>query len=123
MLEELGQELRNTREKVGASLDTVAEAAKISGAYLHKLERGVVNNPSPRVLARIAPALGIPYLRLMALAGYLSEEEAAQAQKRRPSPRPHPLSGKELSQKEWREVGAFIKTLIAKRKTAAGKSE
>ena len=117
MLKELGKELRKAREKAGSSLDTIAAAAKISGAYLHKLERGAVGNPSPRVLSRIASALEIPYLRLMELAGYLSGEEAAQARKRRPSPRPHPLTGKDLSQEEWREVGAFIKTLIAKRKS------
>ena len=118
MQKELGKELHKAREKAGSSLDAVAEAAKISGAYLHKLERGGADNPSPRVLGRVALALEIPYLRLMELAGYLSDEEAAQARKRKPSPRPHPLSGKELSQEEWREVGAFIKTLIAKRKTA-----
>jgi transcriptional regulator with XRE-family HTH domain len=117
MLKELGKELRKAREKAESSLDTIATAAKISGAYLHKLERGVVNSPSPRVLSRVASALEIPYLRLMELAGYLSEEEAGEARERRPSPRPHPLSGKELTRDEWREVGAFIESLIAKRKS------
>ena len=117
MLKELGKELRKAREKAGSSLDTIAAAAKISGASLHKLERGVVNSPSPRVLSRVASALEIPYLRLMALAGYLSQAEVAQARARRPSPHPHPLAGKELSQEEWREVGAFIEMLIAKRKS------
>jgi transcriptional regulator with XRE-family HTH domain len=118
MLKELGKEMHMAREKTGASLDAIAEAARISGAYLHKLERGTINNPSPRVLARVASALNIPYLRLMELAGYLSEQDAAQARKRTPSPHPHPLSGKELSREEWRAVGAFINTLIAKRKKA-----
>ncbi len=117
MLKELGKELHQAREKAGSSLDAIALASKISGAYLHKLERGLVNNPSPRVLARIASALEIPYLRLMELAGYLSDQEVAQVRKHKPSPRPHPLSGKELSQEEWREVGGFIETLIAQRKT------
>lgn len=116
MLKELGTELRKNREKTGASLETMASAAGISGAYLHKLEKGVVNNPSPRVLSRIASALQIPYLRLMELAGYLSRQEAAMARERKPTPEPHPLSGRELSQEEWREVGDFIQTLIAKRK-------
>jgi transcriptional regulator with XRE-family HTH domain len=118
MQKELGEELKTARKKTGASLDRIAKAAKISGAYLHKLEGGVVDNPSPRVLARIASALEIPYLRLMQLAGYLSREEAEQARQRTPAPRPHPLSGKELSQEEWREVGAFIQSLIARRKPA-----
>jgi transcriptional regulator with XRE-family HTH domain len=117
MQKELGKELHEVRERAGLSLDVVAGAARISGAYLHKLERGGVDNPSPRVLARIAQALKIPYLRLMELAGYLSDKEAAQVRKRMPSPRPHPLSGSELSPEEWREVGAFIEKLISKRKT------
>jgi transcriptional regulator with XRE-family HTH domain len=38
---------------------------------LHKLEADGVNSPSPRVLQRLAETLGIPYARLMELAGYL----------------------------------------------------
>ena len=114
MLEKLGQELHRTREKKGLSLEAVATPAKISGAYLHKLERGVVNNPSPRVLARVAVALEVPYLRLMELAGYLDEEQLAKARARKS--KPHPLADQELTPAEWKQVGAFIKKLVAERK-------
>ena len=115
MLVELGEELKRTREGRGTSLEAVAGPAKISAAYLHKLERGSVNSPSPRVLARLAVVLELPYLRLMELAGYLDEEQLAQARLREPSPHPHPLAGQQLSPEEWQAVGAYIKTLIAQR--------
>ena len=115
MLKELGSELKIAREAQGASLETVAGPANISAAYLHKLERGVVNTPSPRVLARLAIVLGVPYLRLMGLAGYLDEEQYAEVQQRKPSSDPHPLAGQDLTPEEWRAVGAFIKTLVAQR--------
>ena len=116
MLTELGNELKKYREEKGVSLESVAGPAKISAAYLHKLEQGVVNSPSPRVLARLAVSLNVSYLRLMELAGYLDEEQLAQARLREPS-KPHPLADQQLTSEEWQAVGAFIKTLIAERKT------
>lgn len=115
MLIELGKELRNLRDKKGASLESIAEPAKISAAYLHKLERGAVDNPSPRVLARLAAVLKISYLRLMELAGYLNETQLAQVQARMPSQKLHPLANQQLTQEQCRAVGAFIKTLIDQR--------
>ncbi len=116
MLIELGNELRKMREDKGASLAAVAEPAKISAAYLHKIEHGVVANPSPRVLARLAAVLEAPYLQLMELAGYLNEEQLAQVRLREPSGKKHPLAGQRLTPDEWRAVAAFIKMLIAQRK-------
>ena len=119
MLVGLGEELKKAREGRGASLEAVASPAKISAAYLHKLERGVVSSPSPRVLARIAAALEVPYLRLMELAGYLDEEQLAKARLREPAPHPHPLAGQQLTSEEWRAVGAYIGMLIAQREPAS----
>jgi transcriptional regulator with XRE-family HTH domain len=115
MLLELGKELSTARETKGVSLEAVAQPAEISAAYLHKLERGTVNSPSPRVLARIARALEVPYLRLMELAGYLAETQLAEARMRESSPAPHPLAHQQLTPEEWRAVGAFIKSLVAQR--------
>jgi transcriptional regulator with XRE-family HTH domain len=115
MLPELGTELKKARKERGVSLQGIAEPAKISVAYLQKLERGLVGSPSPRVLRRIGLSVGLPYLRLMELAGYLDKAEAAAAKELETTPRPHPLAGQKLSQKEWRAVGAFIKELQARR--------
>jgi len=118
MLVELGNELRRAREDKDVSLVSVAGPANISAAYLHKLERGVIDNPSPRVLARLAAVLEVNYLRLMELAGYLDEEQLARARLREPSPQPaHPLANQQLTPEEWKSVGAFIQMLIAQRKT------
>ena len=116
MLIELGTELKSARDQLGLSLQAAAEAAKISAAYLQKLERGQVGTPSPHVLRRLGSSLGLPYLRLMELACYLDEAEAEETRSREPSPSPHPLAGKKLTQEEWRAVGAFIKVLVAQRR-------
>lgn len=113
MLDELGNALKKKRQDRGVSLEAVAAPAKISAAYLHKLEKGAVNNPSPRVLARLAVALEAPYLRLMELAGYLDETQVAEARAR--SPKPHPLAGQQLTAEEWRAVGDFVARLVAQR--------
>jgi transcriptional regulator with XRE-family HTH domain len=117
MLVKLGTELRKARDQMGVSLQAIADTANISTAYLQKLERGEVSTPSPRVLRRLASSVGLPYLGLMELAEYLDKEELAEARLREPSPRPHPLAGQRLTPEEWRAVGAFIKTLVAERKT------
>ncbi|MFC1574941.1 helix-turn-helix domain-containing protein [Gemmatimonadota bacterium] len=113
MLVEMGTALRERRKACKASLDTIAGEARISAPYLLKLERGEVNSPSPRVLARIARAVDIPYLRLMEMAGYLDEEDFAALEDR--APVPHPLAGQALSKEEWQQVGAFIASLVAQR--------
>ena len=113
MLVELGKELRKARKSM--SLDAAAGPAKISATYLHKLERGVVSNPSPRVLTRIAVALEVHYLRLMQLAGYLDEMQLAATRMREAAPQPHPLAGQQLTREEWRKVNEFIKELFATR--------
>lgn len=81
MKPELGEQLKVGRQATGRSLQSVAEAAKVSTAYLHKLEGGVVNSPNPRLLLRLADELQIPYAALMHSADYLlpSTEEQAQA--------------------------------------------
>ena len=109
MLKKLGQELRTSRKQKEMTLQEVAEPADISLTYLQKLEHGAVNNPSPRVLKRLADVLGISYAHLMELAGYLLPE---------PSPYPHvpkELAEKRLSEEEWRAVLAFVRYLEEQR--------
>jgi transcriptional regulator with XRE-family HTH domain len=101
----------------------VATPAKISAAYLHKLEHGGVDSPSPRVLARLALVLEASYLRLLELAGYLDEEQLAEARLREPSLHPHPLAGQQLTPEEWRAVGDFIRTLVARRRAESTETD
>jgi transcriptional regulator with XRE-family HTH domain len=47
-----------------------ARAARISPAYLSKLENDAVRKPSPHVLLQLSEALAVPYAELMRLSGY-----------------------------------------------------
>ena len=76
---ELGEQLKVARQATGRSLQSVAEAAKVSTAYLHKLEGGAVNSPNPRLLLRLAEELQISYAALMLAAGYLLPTTAERA--------------------------------------------
>lgn len=55
----LGERLRQVREKHGYTLTKVAEEAGISKAYLSQLERGQSDRPSSEILERLAAALGM----------------------------------------------------------------
>jgi transcriptional regulator with XRE-family HTH domain len=66
----LGAMLRDARTAHSLSLHEVAERAGCSSGYVHKLEMDRVRTPSPRVLARLAEALGLAYEGLMHAAGY-----------------------------------------------------
>lgn len=72
---ELGERLRQARATRALSLEAASRMAKISQGYLHKLEAGRVENPSPRVLQRLSEVLDVPYGRLMELADYLLPRE------------------------------------------------
>lgn len=101
---DLGQTLKSVRDLQGKSLKVVADGAKISPAYLQKLERGDVAAPSPHVLHRLAGELGVEYLELMRLAGYVVPESAggsgalAQA-----------FSSQDLTEDEARALAAYLK--------------
>ena len=69
-LEALGGLLREERMAAGLSLRALSERTKISNAYLSQLERGR-HEPSLRVLAEIASALGVPLGDLLVRAGIL----------------------------------------------------
>ncbi|WP_420377898.1 helix-turn-helix domain-containing protein [Streptomyces filamentosus] len=52
-----GPKIRRQREQRGYGLRGFAKAARISHAYLSRIERGE-RNPQPEVMARIATVLG-----------------------------------------------------------------
>jgi transcriptional regulator with XRE-family HTH domain len=70
----LGGFIRMQRELARLSLRQLAEAAKVSNAYLSQVERGVYR-PSAQVLRGIADALHLSVETLYARAGLLDEEE------------------------------------------------
>ena len=71
----LGEVLRERRDRRREGLAAVARRAKISPAYLYKLEGDDVQEPSPHILHRLAEALETPYADLMDAAGYLLPDQ------------------------------------------------
>jgi transcriptional regulator with XRE-family HTH domain len=80
----IGSVLREARTAHALSLHEVADRAGCSSAYVHKLEMDRVRTPSPRVLARLAEALGLVYEELMKAAGYDFAADASQPSPPRP---------------------------------------
>ena len=106
----LGRELASARLAVRRSLRNVAGESDISAAYLQKLERGQVEEPSPRILQRLSDALRVDYSRLMQLAGY-----KIPGTRRPASPLATRFADARLTEAEERAVAAFIDPLVQQR--------
>ena len=65
-----GALLKQAREVRALSTVDAARAARISPAYLSKLENDAVKKPSPHVLHQLSEALTVPYAELMRLNDY-----------------------------------------------------
>jgi transcriptional regulator with XRE-family HTH domain len=74
-LDALGKFIRAQRELTHRSLRQVADAAKISNAYLSQVERGIYK-PSADVLRGIADALNISKDALYKQAGILDPDDS-----------------------------------------------
>jgi transcriptional regulator with XRE-family HTH domain len=74
-LDALGKFIRAQRELTHRSLRQVADAAKISNAYLSQVERGLYK-PSADVLRSIADALNISRDALYRQAGLLDRDDS-----------------------------------------------
>ncbi len=105
---ELGAELKGVRLVKGMSRHAVAKPARISAAYLQKIESGAVRNPSPRILERVAGVLDISYGRLMELAGYTLPPPQDGGEPARARPIEQALQTEDLTVEELRAVAAFI---------------
>ncbi len=109
-LEDLARELKAARHSMKLSLSAVAKPAKISAAYVQKLEAGTVKNPSPRVLHRLAGVLGLSYAGLMELAGYFMPDADGARGRARAAPQ-----ADDLTTEERKAVAAFIAYLKEQR--------
>ncbi len=114
----LGAEIKAVRQVKKLSLSAVAEPANISATYLQKLESGLVKNPSPRVLQRLADVLDVSYTKLMELAGYLNPTPNKPQKHSRSSPLMEAIMTADLTPEELRAVAAFINYLKNQRKDA-----
>jgi transcriptional regulator with XRE-family HTH domain len=75
----IGAVLRQAREVRQLSAGDAARAARISAAYLNRLENDAVRKPSPHVLHQLSEVLTVPYSDLLRLSGYPLPESPDQA--------------------------------------------
>ena len=70
---DLGEFIRQQRERANLSLRRLADTAGISNPYLSQIERGI-RKPSAEILSRISRALEISANSLYSKAGLMDEE-------------------------------------------------
>jgi transcriptional regulator with XRE-family HTH domain len=105
----LGRRLAEVRGLRSLSLKAVAVPAGISAAYLQKLERGQVKNPSPNILYALAQELKVPYSELMKLAGYVVPRGARdRTPVRKTNLLAHALSSEDLTEDEAQAVARYL---------------
>lgn len=63
---ELGERIKHLREAQGMRQEDLAERARKSGAYISRIEMGLVSNPKIDDLQDISEALGTPFELLVA---------------------------------------------------------
>ena len=107
----------NHLDELGSELKTVRQVKRLSlnATYLQKLEAGIVKNPSPRVLNRIARVLDISYTRMMELAGYIMPAQQPKHEPGQTGIVKDALDLTDLSAAEFRAVAAFITYLRKQR--------
>jgi transcriptional regulator with XRE-family HTH domain len=111
--------LRSLRDEAKLSLRQIETLTGVSNAYLSQIELGRVGPPSPKIIERLASALGVPYLDLLRAAGHLGMSGSAAIVSFAPST----LDVSELSESERVEVRQFVRELKRRRVTDAKASK
>lgn len=109
----IGEELRRLRLLRGVTLRDLEKATKISNAYLSQLENGKTDQPSPRVLHKLAEFYKVPYEALMGVAGYLRPTQ--NGQNNAGTPLHTALMSAELTHEEAQMVSRFVEFLRKER--------
>ncbi len=124
----LGDELRRLRQTAnggqGVTLRDVQKVTKINNAYLSLLENGEIETPSPKRLHKLADYFGVPYERLMLLAGYMKEKSIEDAEPTRfhmPAHAERYFRQANLSDADWEKLVNFAVDYVKPPKTSATK--
>jgi transcriptional regulator with XRE-family HTH domain len=124
----LGAEIRRLRKTrnngQGASLREVEKTTKINNAYLSLLENGEIETPSPQRLHKLAEYFGVPYERLMVLAGYMKEKDLQQSEPpgvRMPAHAEWYFRQANLSDSDWEKVVSFTNSYVKPPKNSGNK--
>lgn len=70
----VGVYLKRHRERLSLSLNAVCEQTGITTTRLNRIERNLINEPSPDALKKLAVLYGIDLIHLFKLAGYLDDQ-------------------------------------------------
>jgi transcriptional regulator with XRE-family HTH domain len=70
MRKTVGQHLAEFRKRANLTLRAVEAETGISNAYLSQLENGKVQQPSPKMLNKLAELYRVDFVHIMKLAGY-----------------------------------------------------
>jgi transcriptional regulator with XRE-family HTH domain len=109
----LGEELRRLRIEKGVTLREVEKETDVSNAYVSQLENGKAEQPSPRVLHKLAGYYKVPYNRLMEAAGYIQPPRNGQPSG--PGSLQAALMASDLTENEENTVAQFIQFLRLQR--------
>lgn len=71
----LGKYIKKYREKRGLGLNQLSLKIAVTSSLISKLENGLIQKISPFLLQEIASGLGINYIELYKIAGYLDEDK------------------------------------------------
>jgi transcriptional regulator with XRE-family HTH domain len=82
-MENFGNYMRRLRKSGGLTLKQVETQAKVSNAYISQIERGLRRPPHPEILKRLARTYDVPHRELLVAAGYLEEDSAEVAKRRK----------------------------------------
>ena len=66
-----GTFLKAARERADLTINELGRMADVDAGYLSRLERDLVNPPTPEIITKLAPALKVPRNDLMYAAGYI----------------------------------------------------
>lgn len=112
----LGDAVQQARAVKNLSLRKTAELTGITPTYLQKLERGLVGEPSPNILYRLAGVLEVDYSDLMALAGYIVPGQSSVDRSTPANVLASALRSSDLSEDEIEEMAQYLGYLRTKRK-------
>jgi HTH-type transcriptional regulator, competence development regulator len=116
----LGHLLKTTRVRLGKTLREVEGETGISNGYLSQLESGLVKQPSPNHLHKLAEVYALEYARLMELAGYAIARQIAATNGKPMSPALESIA--DLPEEDRRKIEAYIKDLRDARRVRDGVS-
>lgn len=72
---DFGDYLRQLREAKKFTVRQLATYSKVSHGYISQVENGTRNRPTPKIIEKLAPVLGITYEEMMKKAGYFHHDQ------------------------------------------------